>query len=384
MPWNNPNNNNNGGGGGWKGGGGPWGQGGGGSGGGGGGGGGGPNDFEDILKRSQDRLKQVMPGSQLPGPLFALLATCAAAVLGFYMFTFQVKPDQEGVVLRFGQYVRSMEPGLHLRWPYPIEDVLLPPVKRQNIIEVGMLTAAGRGGASVVRERLDESLMLTGDENIVDVNFTVYWRIKPDRDPKSGRLGVEQYLFNIEKPDVTVKEVAESAMREVIGQSDIQPILTEARQKTEQLVQKLIQDVLDSYSSGIRIDQVQLQKVDPPAEVLEAFRDVQAARQDRDRQRNEAQTYANQKLPEARGAAERILQEAEGYKQQTVAEALGQSSRFSKVYEEYKKAPEVTRRRMFLETMERVMSGADKIILDTKGGQGVVPYLPLDQLQQKK
>ena len=377
MPWNNQNNNNSGGGGGWKGGGGPWGQ------GGGGGSGGPPNDLEDILKRGQDRLKQVMPGSNLPGPLFALLLIVGAAVAGFFAFTFQVKPDQEGVVLRFGQYLRSMPPGLHFRLPYPIEDVLLPPVKRQNIIEVGMQTGTGRGG-TIVREKLEESLMLTGDENIVDVNFTVYWRIRPDRDPKSGRPGVEQYLFNIERPEVTVKEVAESAMREVIGQNNIQPILTEARQKTEQQVQKLIQDILDEYGAGIRVDQVQLQKVDPPAEVLESFRNVQAARQDRDRLQNEAQTYANQKVPEARGGAERILLEAEGYKQQTVAEALGQSSRFTKVYEEYKKAPEVTRRRMYLETMERVMGSADKIILDNKGGQGVVPYLPLDQLQQKK
>lgn len=381
MPWNNQ---NSGGGGGWKsgggGGGGPWGQGGGG----GGGGGGQPPDLEDILKRGQDRLKQVMPGGPgIPAPLLGLLALVAAAVLGWVMFTFQVKPDEQGVVLRFGQYHRTEPPGLHLRWPYPIEEVRLPRVLQQRITEVGSRPAI-RGTASSMRDFPEESLMLTGDENIVDVNFTVYWRIRADRDPRTGRQGVEQYLFNIEDPMNTVKEVSESVMREVVGQSELQPILTEARQKIEQSVQKQIQDVLDAYGAGIRIDQVQLQKVDPPAEVIESFRNVQAARQDRDRLQNEAQAYANQKVPEARGAAERILQEAEGYKQQTVAEALGQSSRFLRVYEEYRKAPEVTRRRMFLETMERVMGGADKIILDNKSGQGVVPFLPLDQLQPKK
>ena len=263
MPWNNQNN----GGGGWKsggsgggGGGGPWGQ-------GPGGGGNQPPDLEDILKRSQDRLKQVMPGSGLPGPLFLLLAAIGMAVFAFYAFTFQVKPDEQGVVLRFGQYVRWAPPGLHFRWPYPIEEVRLPRVTQQNIIEVGMRTGSGRSNVGNVREVLEESLILTGDENIVDVNFTVYWRIRTERDAKTGRPGVEQYLFNIENPENTVKEVAESSMREVIGQNDIQPILTEARQKTEQQVQKLIQDILDSYGAGIRIDQVQLQKVDPPSEV---------------------------------------------------------------------------------------------------------------------
>jgi membrane protease subunit HflK len=184
---------------------------------------------------------------------------------------------------------------------------------------------------------------------------------------------------------VTVKEVAESAMREIVGQSNIQPILTEARQKTEQAVQKLMQDVLDTYGAGIRIDQVQLQKVDPPTQVIDAFRDVQAARADQERLQNEAFAYANRIVPEARGEAERILQGARGYREQSVAEATGQTARFLKVYDEYKKAPEVTRRRMYLETMERVLGGTDKIIIDSKSGQpGVVPYLPLDQLQKRK
>lgn len=378
MPWNNQS-GGSGGGGGWKsggggGGGGPWGQ--------GGGGGNQPPDLEDILKRGQDRLKQVMPGPGIPTPLFVLLGLLGAAVVGFYAFTFQVKPDEQGVVLRFGEFARTEPPGLHLRWPYPIEEVSLPRVLQQRITEVG--TRAIRGSAGAMRDHPEESLMLTGDENIVDVNFTVYWRIRPDRDAKTNRLGVEQYLFNIESPDNTVKEVAESVMREVVGESELQPILTEARQKIEQKVQRLIQTVLDGYGTGVRIDQVQLQKVDPPGEVIESFRNVQAARQDRDRLQNEAQAYANQKVPEARGAAERILLEAEGYKQQTVAEAQGQSSRFLRVHEEYAKAKDVTRQRMFLETMEKVLGGADKVIIDGKAGQGVVPYLPLDQLSNSK
>ena len=381
MPWNNQSGGGNGGGGGpWGnkggkgGGGGPWGQ------GPSGGGSGQQPDLEELLKRSQDKLKQVLPGGGggVPGSIILLAAAALAAIVGFYAFTFRVNPEEVGVVLRFGQPVRQEPPGLHFRLPYPIEEVRLPAVLRQNITELGFRTTeSNRNLSSTVRDVREESLMLTGDENIVDIDFVVRWRIRPDK--------VQEYLFNIQNPTTTVKEVAESAMRDIVGQSNIQPILTEARQKTELAVQKLMQQILDSYVAGIQIDQIQLQKVDPPEDVIGAFRDVQAARADRERLQNEASTYANRIVPEARGDAERILQGAEGYKQQTVAEANGQASRFLKVYEEYKKAPEVTRRRMYLETMERVMGGADKIILDNKGGgQGVVPYLPLDQLQKKK
>jgi membrane protease subunit HflK len=362
MPWSNQS------GGGRRGSGGPWGQ-----------GPSGPQhqpDLEDLLKRSQDKLKQVMPGGTgLPGSFVFLIAVVIAAIVAFYAFTFRVNPDELGVVMQFGKPIRIERPGLHFRLPYPIEEVRLPKVTRQNIIEVGMRSGAStRGFAGGIRDVPEESLMLTGDENIVDVDFVVYWRIKD----------AEAYLFNIQNPEVTVKEVAESAMREVIGQQNIQPILTEARQKTEAAVQKLMQDVLDYYKAGIRIDQVQLQKVDPPTQVIDAFRDVQAARADQERLQNEAFSYANRVVPEARGEGERILQGARAYKEQTVAEANGQTARFLKVYEEYKKAPEVTRKRMYLETMERVLSGTDKIILDSKQGQGVVPFIPLDQLQKKK
>src|SRR5215468_7772744 len=328
------------------------------------------DDLEALLRRSQDKLKQVMPGGTgLPGPLLFLITSAIAAIIAFYAFTFRVDPDELGVVMLFGKPVRTEPPGLHFRLPYPIEEVRLPKVTRQNIIEVGMRASEGLGGVLPVPE---ESLMLTGDENIVDINFVVFWRIKD----------AAKYLFNIQKPEVTLKEVAESAMRVIVGQSDIQPLLTGARQKTEQAVQKLMQDVLDSYGAGISIDQVQLQKVDPPTQVIDAFRDVQAARADKERLQNEAGSYASKVVPEARGEAERILQAARAYKEQTVAEATGQSARFLKVYEEYKKAPEVTRRRMYLETMERVLGGTDKIILDSKDGQRVVPYLSFDQLHK--
>ena len=327
-------------------------------------------DLEELLKRSQDKLKQVMPGGTgLPGSLLFLITVAVAAIIAFYAFTFRVDPDELGVVMLFGKPVRTEPPGLHFRLPYPIEEVRLPKVTRQNILEIGMRSREVTRGVQPVPE---ESLMLTGDENIVDINFVVFWRIKD----------AQKYLFNIQKPDVTVKEVAESAMRDIVGRSNIQPLLTGARQETEQAVQKLTQGVLDAYGVGVSIDQVQLQKVDPPTQVIDAFRDVQAARADKERLQNEAGTYANKIVPEARGDAERILQAARAYKEQTVAEATGQSARFLQIYEEYKKAPEVTRKRMYLETMERVLGGTDKIILDRKDGQSVLPYITLEQLRK--
>ena len=218
--------------------------------------------------------------------------------------------------------------------------------------------------------------MLSGDENIVDVDFSVFWVVKPN--------GVSDYLFNIQNPEGTVKAVAESAMREIIGRSEIQPILTGARQSTEAAVLELMQKTLDAYHSGIQVTQAQMQKVDPPAQVIDSFRDVQAARADAERAQNEAQTYANRVVPEARGRAAQIIQSAEAYREQTVAEATGQASRFLKIYEAYKKAPDVTRQRMYLETLERVFGGADKVIIDGGlQGSGVVPYLPLNELSRR-
>jgi modulator of FtsH protease HflK len=366
MPWSNQ-------------GGGPWGS-GGGSGGGRGpwgqgpqqpGGGSTPPDLEELLRRSQDKLRRVLPGGNLGGRGFVLILIAAVAFWGLSGF-FRVQPDELGVVMRFGKYTRDARPGLNYHLPYPVESVLLPKVTRVNRIDIGMRLVEDLRRGSTVRDVPEESLMLTGDENIVDVDFSVFWVIKP--------AGAAEYLFNIQMPEGTVKAVAESAMREIVGRSDIQPILTGARQNIETRVQELMQKILNDYGAGIQVTQVQLQKVDPPSQVIDSFRDVQAARADLERAQNEAQTYANRVVPEARGRAAQITQSAEAYREQTVAEARGQTARFLSVYEEYKKAPEVTRQRMYLETMERLLGSNQTIILDSGGaGSGVVPFLPLDQ-----
>ena len=304
----------------------------------------------------------------MPGPFVALVAVIAIILIGFFGFTVRVNPEELGIVLRFGKYVRQLPPGLNFRWPYPIEQVELPKVTRVNRIEIGMRDTSG-----TVRNVPEESLMLTGDENIVDVDFVVFWQIKNASD----------YLFNIQNPEGTVKDVAESAMREIVGQSDIEPILTEARAKTETSVQELMQQTLDSYGAGVLVRQVQLQKVDPPQQVIDAFRDVQAARADKERLQNEARAYANRVIQEAKGDAERILQAAQGYRGQVIAESKGEADRFLKVYEQYKLAPEVTRKRMFIETMQHVLGDTDKVIIDPKAGQGVVPYLPLPEFSKR-
>jgi membrane protease subunit HflK len=335
-----------------------------------------PPDLEDLLRRSQDKLKNVLPGGSFGGKVGIAAALVVALFLWGISGFFVVQPGELGVIQRFGKYVRDAPAGWGYTWPYPIGSVNKVNIERINRIDVGMriVDDARRGGATS-RDVPEESLMLTGDENIVDVDFSVLWKIQPDR-------GAGKFLFNIQYPEGTVKAVAESAMREVVGRSNIQPILTGARQNIENAVQELMQKTLDEYQSGILITQVQLQKVDPPSQVIDSFRDVQAARADLERAQNEAQTYANRVVPEARGRAAQIMQNAEAYREQTVAEATGQTSRFNQVFEQYAKAPQVTRQRMYLETMERLFSGTDKIILDSgtaSGGQGIVPYLSLDQ-----
>ena len=346
-----------------NGGGGPWGQ-------------GAQPDLDELFKRGQDRLKQIVPGSGIPGPLLMLILAISLAVGGFLAFTVKVGPDEQGIVLRLGKYDRWFGPGLHFRLPHPIEEVLLPKVTRINQIEIGMRALrSGDARSGTPQDVPAESQMLTGDENIVDIHFVVFWRIKD----------APQYLFNLENPRVAVKVVAESAMRETIGKSDIQPILTGARQKTEAAVLALMQKTLDSYKAGIEITQVNMQKVDPPKQVIDAFRDVQVARADQERLKNEATAYANKIVPEARGEAERIRQRALGYKQKSIADATGQSNRFLAIHEQYKLAPVVTRKRMYLETMEQVFEDMDKIIIgSTAGSLGVVPYLPLEQLTRAR
>ena len=233
-----------------------------------GGSGGQQPDLEDILRKSQDRLRQAMPGGGGGWMFPALIALVIAGVVGWFGFLVTVKADQVGIVLRFGEYVRQLPPGLHFRLPYPIEEVELPQVTRLNRVEIGMRSSEGSGLS--VRDVPEESLMLTGDENIVDIDFVVVWKISDAPD----------YLFKIQNPQGSVKDVSESSMREIIGQSDIEPILTSSRAETEGKVQKLIQRILNGYQAGIEIVEVQLQKVDPPAQVIDAFRDVQAARAD--------------------------------------------------------------------------------------------------------
>ena len=335
-----------------------------------------PPDLEDLLRRGQDKLQSLIPGGHISAMGIILIILIAVVGWGLSGF-FRVQSEELGVVLRFGKHVRTVQPGLNYHLPYPIETVLLPKALRVSTLSIGMRVEEGRGGGTTMRDVPQESLMLTGDENIVDVDFTVLWRIKPD--------GVGNFLFNIQNPEGTVKAVAESAMREVVGRSNIQPILTGARTTNEAAVQELMQRTLDEYGSGVLVQQVQMQKVDPPAQVIDAFRDVQAARSDQERLQNEARTYANRVIPDARGRSAQILQGAEAYREQTVAEARGQTARFLKVYDEYKKAPDVTRQRIYLETMERIFGAADKLVYDpgSGAGQGVMPYLPLSELSRR-
>ena len=334
-----------------------------------------PPDLEDLLRRGQDRLRTLLPGN-LGGRGVAIIALIAVALWGLSGF-FRVEPDEVGVVLRFGKFVREVQPGLNYHLPYPIETALTPQALRVNKVNIGFRESDDMRRGTTLRDVPEESLMLTGDENIVDVDFSVLWRVKANT--------VGDFLFNVQDPPGAVKAVAESAMRQVIGRTNIQAILTGARQTIETGVQELMQTTLDTYGAGITVQQVQLQKVDPPTQVIDAFRDVQAARSDLERAQNEAQTYANKVVPEARGRAAKIIQDAEAYRAQTVAEAKGQASRFTQVYDQYKKAPDVTRQRIYLETMERVFGGTDKTIIDTgpQGAQGVVPYLPLGELQRQ-
>lgn len=344
---------------------------------GGGGGNGAPPDLEELLRRSQDKLRQVMPGGGGMGAKGAAAIALGAVLLWLATGFYTVRPEEVGLNMVFGRYTGTTQPGLNYNFPSPIGSVEKRAVTTVNTTEVGYRSAEGARRSVGFRDVSEESLMLTGDENIVDIDFAVQWQINPAR--------AADYVFNIQAPEASVKAVAEASMREVVGRRNIQQILTTDRGAIENEVRQLMQDVLNSYKAGVEIRLVQLQKVDPPQQVIDAFRDVQAARQDQDRARNEAETYASKVVPEARGEAARIVQEAEAYRERIIAEANGSASRFKQVYEEYRKAPDVTRERMYLETMERVFGASDKIIIDTKNGngQGVVPYLPLNELQRR-
>ncbi|CAO6124565.1 HflC Membrane protease subunits, stomatin/prohibitin homologs [Candidatus Pelagibacterales bacterium] len=332
-----------------------------------------PDDMEDLAKKFQDGLKNMFGGSsktpdvKKPITLFIIGAIAVWALSGFY----RVDADEQGVVLRFGKYTNMTQPGLNYHLPFPIESVMTPKVSRVNRIDVGF-RSSNEGSRGTIGDIKEESAMLTGDENIVDINYSVFWVIKD----------ASKYLFNIQDPIGTIKVVAETAMREVIARKKIQTILTQGRAEIEIEVQKIMQQILDSYNSGVDITQVQAQRSDPPAQVIDSFRDVQAAKADKERAQNEAEAYANDVIPRARGEAAKIVQEAEGYKKEVVAQAEGEASRFIAIYNEYAKAKTVTQERMYLETMEKVLSGVNKIIIDKQSGSGVVPYLSLPELKK--
>jgi modulator of FtsH protease HflK len=325
-----------------------------------------------MLRRSQDRFRQLLPGGRGAGSVIGIgIAVIIALWLasGFY----RVQPDELGVVLRFGAYNRMTQPGLNYHLPSPIESALTPSVTRQNRMEIGYRSSevpSARSGSS--GQVPEEALMLTGDENIVDINFTVLWVVKDAR----------SYLFNIRNPEGTVKSAAESAMREIVGETPIAQALAEGRGKIETDTQKLLQSILDSYGAGIEITLVQLQRVDPPAPVIESFRDVQRALADRARLRNEAESYRNDIVPKAHGAASQIEQDAEAYRAEIIARSQGDADRFIAVYNAYKASEDVTAERLYLETMEDILKNASKVIIDKSamGQSGVVPYLPLPSL----
>ncbi len=326
-------------------------------------------DLDELIRQAQEAVRRVLPrhsgGKSLL--LLALVLLLAWAASGFY----RVQPDEQGIVMRFGAYNRSALPGLNYHIPWPVESVTTPRVTRINRVDVGFRSATDATQLQrpvPSRDIAEESLMLTGDENIIDIDFAVFWRIRDAGD----------FLFNTRNPESTVKWAAESVMREVIGRTPIQPALTEARAQIEQEVRRGTQAILDQYRAGVEITQVQLQKVDPPAAVVDAFRDVQRANADRERARNEAESYRNDIIPRARGEAERIVQEAQGYRDSQIARARGEAARFISVLGAYRAAQDVTARRMYLETMEEILRRNPKVIVDDRL-QGIVPFLPLGE-----
>ena len=366
----------------WKNQGGPWGGGGnGGDGGGQGpwggrGSGGGPSlpgapDLEELLRRGQDRFRRAMPGGFGGGRVVALAVLAGVALWlasGFY----RVQPGEQGVEILFGKFVRLTTPGLNYWLPRPIGQVVTPNVERTNQINIGYRGAGDVGGTGGTRDVPQESLMLTGDQNIIDIDFVVQWRIKNAGD----------FLFNVRDPEPTIKIAAESAMREIVGQATLEDALTVKRQEVENRTRDLLQAILDEYRMGAFIADVKLQKVDPPAQVIDAFNDVQRARQDKERKQNEALTYANDILPRAKGEAQRMIQDATAYKERMILEAEGEANRFLSVYNAYLQNKDVTRTRIYLERMQQILKDSEKIIID-KGNTGVVPYLPLPELRRR-
>jgi membrane protease subunit HflK len=376
MPWND--NAGGGGGGPWGSGGNggrdrnnPWGQNGGG---GGGRGGQEPPDLDELVGKLQDGLRGMFGGGGSGrsgksggkgGGIFG--AIIIALIIGFGVIiwpgraVYQVQPEQVGVVMRFGEYVRTAPPGLNLKLPWPIETVELPNVTETRTISIGANNVA-------------ESQMLTRDENIVDIAFEVQWRV--------DTANIDDFVFNVRDPESAVRAVAESAMREVVGTSDLVPIITTARAEVSQRTREVMQETLNEYEAGIQILQVNLERSQAPQSVIDAFRDVDSAAQDAERARLNATAHANRVIPQARGEAAQITQQAQAYRDSVIAQAQGDADRFVAIYDEYALAPDVTRRRMYLETMEQILGNSELIILDQEGN--AVPYLPLDQLGRNR
>ncbi len=377
----------------WNNQGGPWGGGGGGGQGGGNspwsrgpGGGGQPPDFEEMLRRGQDRMKNLVPGGMGPGRVGALIGG-VAVLLWLASGLYQVQPGEVGVPLIFGKYTGETTPdGLHWNWPGPIGSVLTPNVNQRNTVEIGFRggstgSTSSAGGSSIE----EESLILTGDENIVQVETVVQWHIDD----------VEKYLFEIRDPNEslspdaikndTVKNAVEAAIREIIGQNNFSYVYTQGRETIGERAQVLAQRILDSYNSGISIDNLSLQRADAPQEAIDAFRDVQKARADKESSVNKAQAYFNEVTQDAAGRAIQMVKEAEAYKTEKVANAQGDAQRFLSVYAQYKLNPDLTSRRLYLETLETIMGNMNKVLIDTSGQPGgAVPYLPLDQLLRNR
>ncbi len=323
--------------------------------------------IDDLLKDLKDKYKFKMPfkGGFKGTSILLLIA------LIFWIFTglYRVEPDEQGVELLFGKWNGgTTDPGLHYFFPTPIGKVLTPKVEAIRKINVGF-----RSNGDLTRDVLEESLMLTSDQNISDLDYTVLFRVK----------NAGQFLFNLRNPEETVKVISESVLREVVGKTRLEELLTVSRQSVERESRTILQDLLDEYEAGILIQSIQLQDVNPPREVIEAFDDVQKARQDKERTVNQAEAYSNTIVPEARGKAEKILQEAEGYKNKLIKQAEGEASRFLQVLETYRTAESTTKRRIYLETMRDVLSNSHKIMIDNESGNGVVPYLPLNELNKK-
>jgi modulator of FtsH protease HflK len=335
-------------------------------------------EIDEIVRKGQEQLRVLMggrggrgngpDGGGGDGPRFSrgtiIIAVLAAIGLWLFSSLYTVRPEERSVELFLGEFYATGEPGLNFA-PWPLISAEVINVTSERTESIGSRTGAGR----------EEGLMLTTDANVVDIDFQVVWNVN---DPA-------KLLFNIRDPQLTVEAVSESVMREIIAASNLAPILNRDRGLIADTALQNIQATLDEYESGINIVRVNLDRADPPPEVIDAFREVQAAEQERDRLQRQADAYANRVLAEARGEAAQLLEQAEGYRAQVVNEAIGEASRFIAVAQEFNNAPEVTQRRLYLETIERTLGDIDKVILDDVGGangQGVLPYLPLNEVRR--